>query len=137
MTGRVTHAPRARWSRQGPGRAPRMRVRPYQGCGRNTAERGPPGWFAAARVRGGFRRQVATRAMGPNYRDDERVRDNPDLLASAVAAGYLTYRTGDDGQPKDIRLAPDVAFSLNIATNLHDSYLLPPPTQRNECELSH
>jgi transcriptional regulator with XRE-family HTH domain len=38
----------------------------------------------------------------------------PDLLADAASAGYLTYRTDAEGRPTDIRLAPDVAFSLGI-----------------------
>ncbi|MGW4644301.1 hypothetical protein ACWEN6_37680 [Sphaerisporangium sp. NPDC004334] len=50
----------------------------------------------------------------------------PNLLATAVAAGYLTYDTDDDGHLVAIQLTPEVTFSLDIATNLHDSLLLDP-----------
>ncbi|MEV0406021.1 hypothetical protein [Actinoallomurus sp. NPDC050550] len=60
------------------------------------------------------------------------VQRNPELLANAVSAGYLTYRTGDDGHPTDIKLAPDVAFSLDIASSLHDTFLLDPQDENSD-----
>jgi hypothetical protein len=71
---------------------------------------------------------IAYRLGSRNHTDAlESARRHPELLAGAVAAGYLTHRVGDDGQPTDIELTPDVAFSLDIATGLHDTYLLDPP----------
>lgn len=54
--------------------------------------------------------------LGYNDHQDalELMRTAPDLLADAVSAGYLTYRTDADGRPTEIQLAPDVAFSLDI-----------------------
>lgn len=44
-------------------------------------------------------------------------RRHPELLAAAVAAGYLTHQTGNDGHPANIELTPDVAFSLGLTTH--------------------
>jgi hypothetical protein len=43
-------------------------------------------------------------------------RRNPELLAAAADAGYLTYQTDSDGHPASIELAPDVAYSLGLTT---------------------
>lgn len=58
----------------------------------------------------------------------------PDLLADAVAAGYITHTTGTDGHPTNIKLSPRVAFTLGIHTSLHDSFLLDPADQHQNPE---
>ncbi|HEX4815373.1 MAG TPA: hypothetical protein VFV66_21735 [Nonomuraea sp.] len=57
----------------------------------------------------------------------EFARRRPDAIGTAKAAGLLTYSIGDDGHPIDLKLSPDVAFSLDIDTDLHDALLLDPP----------
>ncbi|WP_433464085.1 hypothetical protein [Spirillospora sp. CA-128828] len=52
------------------------------------------------------------------------LRNTPEL-AEHAAAGYITYQL-HDGQPTNIKLAADVAFSLDVPINIHDT-LLPPP----------
>uniref|UniRef100_UPI003F499519 hypothetical protein n=1 Tax=Nonomuraea sp. CA-252377 TaxID=3240003 RepID=UPI003F499519 len=57
----------------------------------------------------------------------EFARHRPDAIGTAKAAGLLTYSIGDDGHPVALKLSPDVAFSLDIDTDLHDALLLDPP----------
>jgi hypothetical protein len=64
---------------------------------------------------------IAYRLGNHNYQDAlDLARRHPELLATAVAAGYLTHQTGGDGHPASIQLNPDVAFSIGITTSLHD-----------------
>ncbi|MEQ4723620.1 hypothetical protein [Nonomuraea sp. B19D2] len=75
---------------------------------------------------------MALIAYRAGYRDRQRIREllirNPELLEAAVAAGYITCRMDANGQPTAIQLTPEVAFSLNIPIDLHDTLLLDPET---------
>ncbi|MEU4511201.1 hypothetical protein AB0G05_17055 [Nonomuraea wenchangensis] len=75
---------------------------------------------------------MALVAYRAGYRDRRRIREllirNPELLDAAVAAGYITCRSDANGQPTTITLTPEVAFSLNIPIDLHDTLLLDPET---------
>lgn len=58
---------------------------------------------------------IAYRLANHNDQDSlDLARRQPELLAAAVAAGYLTHQTDDDGHPFDVQLTSDVAFSLGI-----------------------
>ncbi len=75
---------------------------------------------------------MALIAYRAGYRDRRRIREvlirNPELLDAAVTAGYITCRIDANGQPTAITLTPEVAFSLNIPIDLHDTLLLDPET---------
>jgi hypothetical protein len=61
---------------------------------------------------------LAYRLSNRDHQDTlDLARRHPELLAAAVAAGYLTCQAGNDGHPADIQLTPDVAFSLGIASS--------------------
>lgn len=49
-----------------------------------------------------------------------------DTIHAAQAAGLLTYTLTSEGRPTDLQLSPEVAFSLNIVTELHSAMLLDP-----------
>ncbi|MCO5994119.1 helix-turn-helix domain-containing protein [Actinoallomurus rhizosphaericola] len=72
-------------------------------------------------------------AYRAGHRDHQRIKDiltsNPELLDAAVAASYITCHIDAHGQPTQIKLTPEVAFSLNIPVNLHDTLLLDPKTE--------
>ncbi|GAA0341822.1 hypothetical protein NE235_00625 [Actinoallomurus spadix] len=72
-------------------------------------------------------------AYRAGHRDHQRIKDiltsDPELLDAAVDAGYITCRIDPHGQPTQIKLTPEVAFSLNIPVNLHDTLLLEPKTE--------
>jgi hypothetical protein len=62
---------------------------------------------------------LAYRLSNCDHQDTlDLARRHPELLAAAVAAGYLTHQAGADGHPASIQLTPDVAFSLALTTNL-------------------
>ncbi len=75
---------------------------------------------------------MALIAYRAGYCDRRRIREvlirNPELLDAAIAAGYITCRIDANGQPTAITLIPEVAFSLNIPIDLHDTLLLDPET---------
>ncbi|MCO5967630.1 hypothetical protein [Actinoallomurus soli] len=76
---------------------------------------------------------VASAATALPRPDHQRIKDiltsNPELLDAAVAASYITCHIDAHGQPTQIKLIPEVAFSLNIPVNLHDTLLLDPKTE--------
>jgi hypothetical protein len=64
---------------------------------------------------------VAYRATNGDHRQvTDLLRQAPDLLTNAAAAGFITYTLGEDGQPAAIELAPDVAYSLGMVNQLND-----------------
>jgi hypothetical protein len=71
---------------------------------------------------------IAFRIGARNHNDAlEFAQRHPDTISAAKAAGLLTCNIGDESHPTDLKLSPDIAFSLDIDTNLNDALLLDPP----------